>query len=74
MRFHFSWFRCLLVVIWFVALVIWNVPSAWSVVTDAEKPRVFLAALAGLATPSEILLSLAAIVLISVVNIDPSLK
>jgi len=55
---------------WFVGLFTWNLYPAWSVGSDlSDAPRLFLIALRKLTTPADILLSIAAIVLILIVKV-----
>jgi hypothetical protein len=63
--------RWCLVVGWFVLLIGWNLPPGWSAVADGDKPRLFMAVLHGMATPTSILVSVGVVALILFVKVDP---
>jgi hypothetical protein len=63
--------RCWLIVGWFVAVIIWSLPPGFAVSSEADKPRLFLAALSASTTPTTIMVSIAVIVLILTVKLEP---
>lgn len=63
--------RCWLVVAWFVSVVIWSLPPGWSVSCEADKPRLFMAALGAIATPTTMMVTAAVVVLILTVKLEP---
>jgi len=63
--------RWCLVVAWFVLLIGWNLPPGWSVAIDGDKPRLFMAVLHGMTTPTSILVSVGVVALILFVKVDP---
>jgi hypothetical protein len=63
--------RRLLVVLWFVLLIGWNLPAGWSVASDADRPRLFMAVLHNMATPTCIMVSVGVVALILFVKVDP---
>lgn len=63
--------RWCLVAGWFVLLIGWNLPPGWSAVADGDKPRLFMAVLRDMATPTCILVSVGVVALILFVKVDP---
>ncbi len=63
--------RWWLIVVWFVSLIAWSLPPGWSVSSEADKPRLFMAALSASTTPTTITLTIVVIVLILTVKLQP---
>jgi len=56
---------------WFVGLLVWNLPPGLTVTSISDQPRLFLAVLGTIPTPTSILLSVAVVVLALTVNFEP---
>ena len=60
--------RLWLVVVWFFLLVLWSLPPGWFATSNSDKPRLFVAGLGTMATPTVLLLTVAVIIVIFTVN------
>lgn len=60
--------RLWLVLVWFLVLVLWSLPPGWSATSNSDKPRLFIAALGTMETPTIFLLTVAVIILIFTVR------
>jgi len=63
--------RLWLIVAWFVSVILWSLPPGWTVGAEIDRPRLLMAALGAMATPTTITLTIAVIVLILTVNLQP---
>lgn len=63
--------RLWLVVAWFVFLFVWSVPPGLWTTCDADKPRLLVAILGTVLSPTSILVSAAVIVFILTVRLEP---
>jgi hypothetical protein len=63
--------RLWVIVGWFVFLLVWNLPAGLSAISGVDMPRLCLAVLEAIPTPTSILLSIAVIVLALTVNFQP---
>jgi len=60
--------RLWLILVWFVLLVLWSLPPGWFATANSDKPRLLLASVGTLATPTVFLLTAAVIFLIFAVT------
>lgn len=64
--------RLWVIVAWFVLLFAFNLPPGWALSSDSDKARLFMAILDTIKTPTNMLLSIAVIVLILKVKFQPN--
>jgi len=60
--------RLWLILAWFFLLVLWSLPPGWFAISNSDKPRLLLASIGTMATPTVFLLTAAVVFLIFTVT------